>query len=77
MVACPNPQVIDAWSIEGGIAKLACNGISVNSKGEWLLPYWRELGGGAACQKVPQLHGVAGVFITADQVQPDCLFPYS
>lgn len=62
-------QIINGWSGEGGIAKLACNGLSYNAAGEWLLPYWRELGGGPACQKVPKLHGVAGVMITGDQVQ--------
>ena len=62
-------QAIDSWSVEGGIAKLACNGLSYNAAGEWLLPYWRELGGGQQCQKVPKLHGVAGVLITGDQVR--------
>ena len=61
-------QTIIPWSYEGGIARLTCNGISLNAKGEWLLPYWRELGGGDGCQNVPSLHGTAGVLITADQV---------
>ncbi len=63
-------QVLLPWSAEGGIAKLACNGLSTNAAGEWLLPFWRELGGGSACQKVPKLHGVAGVLISPDQVRP-------
>ncbi|EIE25189.1 neuraminidase [Coccomyxa subellipsoidea C-169] len=62
-----NATALDPWSAEGGIAKLACNGLSFNAAGEWLLPYWRELGGGQQCQKVPKLHGVAGVLITGDQ----------
>ncbi|BDA41433.1 hypothetical protein COCOBI_02-2130 [Coccomyxa sp. Obi] len=62
-----NATALVPWSAEGGIAKLACNGLSINAAGEWLLPYWRELGGGPACQKVPKLHGVAGVLISPDQ----------
>ncbi len=61
------------WSYEGGIARLTCNSISLNAKGEWLLPYWRELGGGPVCQKEPSLHGTAGGLITADQVHPSHL----
>ncbi len=68
-VAGDSKQALDPWSAEGGIAKLACNGLSFNAAGEWLLPYWRELGGGQQCQKVPKLHGVAGVLITGDQVR--------
>ncbi|CAL8461845.1 g1376 [Coccomyxa elongata] len=62
-----NATVLLPWLAEGGIAKLACNGLSINAAGEWLLPFWRELGGGSACQKVPKLHGVAGVLISPDQ----------
>ena len=61
-------QAIVPWSYEGGIARLTCNGVSLNAKGEWLLPYWRELGGPTVCEQEPSLHGTAGVLITADQV---------
>ncbi len=61
-------QTIVPWSYEGGIARLTCNGVSLNAKGEWLLPYWRELGGPEVCQQEHSLYGTAGVLITADQV---------
>ena len=61
-------QTIVPWSYEGGVARLTCNGVSLNAKGEWLLPYWRELGGPSVCQNKPSLHGTAGVLITGDQV---------
>jgi hypothetical protein len=66
---CVLAQVLDSWADQGGIAKLVCNQISINTRGEWLLPFWHELGGSMACQQVPKLHGVAGVYITPDQVQ--------
>ena len=62
-------QVLFPWAELGGIAKLSCNQISINRAGEWLLPFWMELGGAAPCQTVPKLHGVAGVLITPDQVR--------
>ena len=61
-------QAIVPWSDEGGIARLTCNGVSLNTKGEWLLPYWREWGGPTVCMQEPSLHGTAGVLVTADQV---------
>ena len=61
-------QVLFSWAELGGIAKLSCNQISINRAGEWLLPFWMELGGAAPCQTVPKLHGVAGVLISPDQV---------
>ena len=64
-------QTIVPWSYEGGVARLTCNGVSLNAKGEWLLPYWRELGGPSVCQNKPSLHGTAGVLITGDQVGPN------
>ena len=75
MLWCCYLQTIVPWSYEGGIARLTCNSISLNAKGEWLLPYWRELGGGPVCQKEPSLHGTAGVLITADQVPPMTSLP--
>ena len=65
-------QEIIPYASDGGIAKLSCNGVSLTKDGEWLLPFWREIGGGAPCQSVPKsakaLHGVAGVLISSDQV---------
>ena len=70
-------QTIVPWSYEGGIARLTCNGLSLNAEGEWLLPYWRELGGPPVCQQEPSLHGTAGVLITADQVIHPCYLTVS
>lgn len=69
-----NPQEIIPYSQDGGIAKLSCNGVSLTASGEWLLPIWREIGGGAPCQNVSRatkkLHGVAAVLISSNQVRP-------
>lgn len=69
-------QNVIPYSTDGGIAKLSCNGVSLTRDGEWLLPIWREIGGGAPCQSVPKsakaLHGVAGVLRSSDQVQLHC-----
>ena len=62
-------QVIFPWADLGGISKLSCNGLSIDEAGNWLLPFWMELGGAAACQRVPKLHGVAGVMISPDLVR--------
>lgn len=73
MTSVPAMQNVIPYSTDGGIAKLSCNGVSLTRSGEWLLPIWREIGGGAPCQSVPKsakaLHGVAGVLISSDQVQ--------
>jgi hypothetical protein len=66
-------QVIFPWADLGGISKLSCNGVSINAAGDWLLPFWMELGGAPVCQKVPKLHGVAGVMITPDQARAPSL----
>jgi hypothetical protein len=67
-------QEIIPYSQDGGIAKLSCNGVSLTASGQWLLPIWREIGGGAPCQNVSRatkkLHGVAAVLISSDQVRP-------
>ena len=48
--------------------------MSLTASGEWLLPVWREIGGGGPCQNVSRatkkLHGVAAVLISSDQVSP-------
>ena len=69
LYACLPEQVLFSWAELGGIAKLSCNQISISHTGEWLLPFWMELGGAAPCQTVPKLHGVAGVLISPDQVR--------
>ena len=65
-------QDIIPYGTDGGIAKLSCNGVSLTRNGSWLLPIWREIGGGQPCQSVPKsvkaLHGVAGVLLSDDQV---------
>ena len=65
-------QDVIPYSTDGGIAKLSCNGVSLTRNGSWLLPIWREIGGGQPCQSVPKsakaLHGVAGVLLSHDQV---------
>ncbi len=65
-------QDVIPYSTDGGIAKLSCNGVSLTRNGSWLLPIWREIGGGQPCQSVPKsakaLHGVAGVLLSDDQV---------
>ena len=71
-------QDVIAYSRYCGIAKLSCNGVSLTRNGSWLLPIWREIGGGQPCQSVPKaakaLHGVAGVLLSSDQVNlpPGC-----
>ena len=65
-------QAIIPYRTDGGIAKLSCNGVSLTRDGKWVLPIWREIGGGAPCQQVSKstkaLHGVASVLISGDQV---------
>ena len=67
-------QAIIPYRTDGGIAKLSCNGVSLTRDGKWVLPIWREIGGGAPCQQVSKstkaLHGVASVLISDDQVRP-------
>ena len=67
-------QAIIPYRTDGGIAKLSCNGVSLTRDGKWLLPIWREIGGGAPCQQVAKstkaLHGVASVLLSGDQVRP-------
>ncbi|CAL5221936.1 g4211 [Coccomyxa viridis] len=66
-----NATDVIPYSTDGGIAKLSCNGVSLTRNGSWLLPIWREIGGGQPCQSVPKsakaLHGVAGVLLSDDQ----------
>ena len=67
-------QAIIPYRTDGGIAKLSCNGVSLTRDGKWVLPIWREIGGGAPCQQVGKstkaLHGVASVLLSGDQVRP-------
>jgi hypothetical protein len=61
------------YSEEGGIAKMIANKLRVGSDGQWLLPFWREMGGQPECNQQPALHGAPGVLASADQVT--CLPP--
>ena len=60
-------QVVFSFDSEGGIAKMVANKIALGPKGEWLLPFWREMGGND-CTHAPGMHGRAGVLISEDQV---------
>lgn len=60
-------QLVYAFEEDGGIAKMVANKIVLGPKGEWLLPFWREMGG-QNCMHSPSMHGKAGVLISHDQV---------
>lgn len=54
---------------EGGIAKMVANKLGVDSSGQWLLPFWREMGG-HNCTNAPGMHGVPGILLSSDQASP-------
>ncbi len=58
-----------AYDDEGGIAKMIANKLTRARNGSWVLPFWREMGGPAACRQRPELHGEAGVLLTRDQAR--------
>ena len=61
-------QVLLPWTAEGGVAKLDSNKPAITAAGDWLIAFWREQGGSAACERNPEMHGVPGVLLSADQV---------
>ena len=61
-------QAVYAYKDEGGIAKMIANHLKVTKDGQWLLPFWREMGGQATCNTHPELHGVPGLLVSPDQV---------
>jgi len=62
-------QMVLAYDDEGGIAKMIANKLIRARDGSWVLPFWREMGGPAACRQRPELHGEAGVLLTRDQAR--------
>ena len=61
-------QAVYAYKDEGGIAKMIANKVRLTRDGQWLLPFWREMGGQAACNTQPELHGAPGLLVSPDQV---------
>ena len=61
-------QVLLPWSAEGGVAKMDSNKPAITASGNWLMAFWREQGGSAACERNPEMHGVPGVLLSSDQV---------
>ncbi len=61
-------QVVYSFDEEGGIAKMIANKLMVNSKGQLLLPFWREMGGQPECNQRAALHGMPGLLISNDKV---------
>lgn len=59
-------QVIYSFEEDGGIGKMVSNKIAIGLRGEWLLPFWREMGG-QYCKQAPAMHGRAGVLISEDK----------
>lgn len=60
-------QVVMSFDAEGGIAKMIANKPVLGPTQEWLLPFWREMGG-HDCNHAPGMHGVPGVLRSRDQV---------
>ena len=60
-------QVVYSFEKDGGIAKMVANKLAQGSRGEWLLPFWREKGG-QECSNATAWHGRAGVLISEDLV---------
>ena len=61
-------QIVYSFDSEDGIAKMVANKVASGPQAEWLLPFWREMGG-HNCTNAPAMHGKAGVLISSDQVQ--------
>ena len=60
-------QIVYAYDEDGGIGKMVANQLVIGRSGEWLLPFWREMGG-QNCTQMPSEHGKAGVLISNDKV---------
>ena len=64
--------MVFAYEEDGGIGKMVANKLAIGSSGEWLLPFWREMGG-QNCSQNHAEHGKAGVLISYDKVCPNLL----
>lgn len=62
-------QVLLPWSAEGGVAKMDSNKPAITAAGDWLMAFWREQGGSAACERNPEMHGVPGVLLSSDKAR--------
>ena len=62
-------QVVYSFDEEGGIAKMIANKLVVNSRGHFLLPFWREMGGQPECNRQAALHGMPGLLVSDDKVR--------
>ena len=61
-------QTVYSFDEDGGIGKMVSNKPAIGPQGEWLLPFWREMGG-HDCTHSPAMHGKAGVLISEDKVR--------
>ena len=61
-------QNVYTYEDVGVIAKMIANKLRVGRYGQWLLPFWREMGGQPECNLQPALHGAPGVLASSDQV---------
>lgn len=55
------------YEADGGIGKMVANQLVLGRSGEWILPFWREMGG-QNCSQNHGEHGKAGVLISYDKV---------
>ncbi|KAK9909563.1 hypothetical protein WJX75_004152 [Coccomyxa subellipsoidea] len=62
-----DPKVVYSFDEEGGIAKMIANKLVVNSRGHFLLPFWREMGGQPECNRQAALHGMPGLLVSDDK----------
>lgn len=46
---------------------------AITAGGDWLMAFWREQGGSAACERNPEMHGVPGVLLSSDQARPQAM----
>ncbi|CAL8467786.1 g7324 [Coccomyxa elongata] len=61
------PQMVYSFDEEGGIAKMIANKLTISSRGHWLLPFWREMGGQPECNMQPAKHGMPGLLVSPDK----------
>ena len=61
-------QIIYPFDEDGRIGKMIANKLIVGPDGQWLLPFWREMGG-QDCLQSPSMHGKAGLLISANKVR--------
>ncbi len=61
--------MVYSFDEEGGIAKMIANKLTITSRGHWLLPFWREMGGQPECNTEAAKHGMPGLLVSPDKVQ--------